>query len=256
MNKLLLIKLLLLLSTIIIPKTSFANFNVNELKIACSFTSNTEKKCLQEVDWLIEKNEKNSMVDYCFTNSDSIGNFGQCLKYEYNPLVFLKYKSNKTIDPLKKMNIENDIVKSCSDKDFNTRMSCLNEYNTFIEKSSYSDYWMENYCISRNSKLLPALDCYENLKRTTKLDNNLITFTSNLLNSIDKITNYVELKKKNYFEQIYKVCDYKYSDLNAYDCVTKYLNPFNDYLLKYELKNLNCLTKDNFLDFKMCVEKK
>lgn len=232
-----------------------SDFNNKKLLILCEHFSSDTKSCIKDVEKLSKMNKGNSIINYCYSNYQQLDSFGNCLKYEYNPLVFLKYQKKRPVSSLKNINIKKEISNRCP----NDRISpekCFEENYVMFEKSKNTKYWIENYCVTHNENLKDINDCVSRIKREATSENNLINLISHLISSFDKFKEMYQTNRHVIFEKVYKSCSEKYSGTNIYNCVDAKLNKSKKEFLQTSFNSLICSSEKTIENFENCISKK
>lgn len=245
--------LLSFLSTI--SFSSNAQFNNEKLLLACSHFSNDEDTCKKEVVFLASKNKNNSIISYCYSNYRELNSFANCLKFEYNPLVFLKYKKERNISPFKVINLQKDITNECLNNNKSDGFDCFRENYITLENSKEKSNWIENYCVNNNEKIDDVNKCIFKIKREAKSENNLISSLSHLLEAAASLNDMFETRRNAYFKTIFKECTSTYNRSNVYNCVDKAINPVSKNFLHLDLRSLYCSENPTYEEFKACLKK-
>lgn len=237
--------------------TAHASFNNERLLLSCSHFAENKQSCAQEVLELNKRNTPNSIVNYCYGHYNTIDNFMNCLKYEYNPAVFLKYKVDRHIPQLKVMEMQKNIGNLClkSSYSLDKQGQCFENGYVTLEKSKNKTYWIENYCVSTNESFEDVNKCVSKIKREALSENNLLSGLSNLVRSSNSLKNHYETKRSIYFQNIFKNCSSTFSNVNTYHCVDKKIKPVIDSFLMLDLQTLICAENNTFEEYKQCLIK-
>lgn len=226
-----------------------APFNPKKLSIVCDFFTDNKKECQKEALFLINKNKNNSVVNYCFNKYSTLGNFSNCLKYEYNPIVFLKYQSNKKISIFKDFALKNSSLK-CKNS------SCFYDTYMTLEKGKNQENWLENHCVFENKSTKSSQECIRKIKKTSKNNNDLLVNIPVISKAFKKAENDYNGVRIKYFEQAYTICTEKYSNtLNKYKCIEEIISPVKKEFINLELETLTCSKNEKLYDFKSCILK-
>lgn len=235
---------------------SFAEFKNEKLSLTCNYFSENKDDCNKEIKFLSNKNKNNSVISYCYSNYHNLEGFNDCLRYEYNPLVFLKYKKERMISTLKLMDVKRDIVGFCSRSQSGmSENKCLEINYIVLEKSKDTKNWIENYCVSTSRTVAEFLGCISKIKKEAKSENNLLNSIPNLIGALDSLNSYYDSKRSLFFNDVYERCHVSYNKTNTFTCIEKELDPVKKDFIDLNLKTLFCAEKSNFDDYKSCILK-
>ena len=248
-------KLIIIIPFLFSANTAFAenkiDYNLNVLKNICKYVSNEKELCVSELHYLTKKVNDNSVVGFCMKKSDNISQLKYCLEYEQNPLIFLKYKTNKNIGFSKLINTRDDITKSCENNN-NVKKCKLDAYET-LKKGLKMKNWIQNFCLYNNNEIMNMEKCVKKVKDEAILDNLLIQKIPEILNVLEKTENSVKNRNKIIIDKIYNSCKKKYTGVNILDCFSKKADDLN--LIKdVDLKGLSCLNEKRDLDYINCIK--
>lgn len=225
-------------------------FNKKKLGIVCDYFSNDKTECKKESIFLINKNTENSVVNYCFRNYQTIEHLSNCLNYEYNPLIFLKYKSERPITEMKEFSFKMTNMNCRENND------CFYELYEILEKAKTPNNWIENHCLNTNIEINDAKKCINKIKVSGKNNNDLLYMIPNLSEALQNALIKDKNKKKTYFKEVEKVCSEKYvSNQNIMNCIESVFKPIKREMITTELKTMTCLESKNTLEFKECLNK-
>ncbi len=231
-----------------------SEFSDTKLVLMCELFSADVGECNSEIEYLQSKNKKNSIVEYCYSKYKNIKSFKDCLKYEQNPIVFLKYQNNKTITSKKIFQIKDQIILKCQGfKNLTEKSNCIKDNYITLEKSKDTKNWIENHCVYSNTNLRLVNKCINKIKKESMQDNELLNSVREINNVVSSWEKQFNTKTSGYIKQVYKACATKYTDYNAYECLESQVSPYVKVMTEFSLKDTLCFKYDNFIDFENCL---
>lgn len=236
--------------------TIAGEFNTSKLTLMCDFFSENKKQCNDEVVFLESKNTNNSIIGQCFSKYRSVKDFNDCLKYEYNPLIFLKHQQNRRISTNVIFEIKNEIIDICSRiKQDDVRYNCVKESYLLVEKGKRPNHWLENSCLYKNTTLTKFINCTRKIKNNSLDENTFIISIPNLISAMDswdrKLNNRVSL----YFNQVYKSCEAQYTKINAFECMDGRISKNLDSIISFDFSNSECFKYGTYDQFDKCLNR-
>lgn len=245
------------LSLFLQSNASAGEFNDSKLTLMCDFFSTDKDQCYKEVAFLKSKDTKNSIVSQCYSKYKSVKRFNDCLKYEHNPLIFLRYQNERSVSTKKLFDMKDEVVVICSKyKEKDQRFECIKKSYLLIEKGKSNKNWLENACLYKNKRLSGFIGCTNKIKKDALSDNNLIISIPSLTNALDlwdiKLNNRITM----YFNQVYQECELKYSRINAFECMDGKLGKNIEAILSFNFSNSECFKYGKYEDFDKCLNRK
>lgn len=232
-------------------------FDSSKLIVMCDFFSQNEVACNNEVNFLKIKNKERSLVSMCFSKYKSVKSFNDCIRYEYNPLMYLKLQRDRNVSTRRIIEIRDEAIKKCSIiTETETRFDCVRESYILISKGVEKKNWIENNCLYKNNRIEDVQNCIIKIKKDAIEENNLITRVPNLINALNTWDKKLQNKIKIYFNQIYKTCEDEFSQNNAFECLENKMNHNITTMIEFDFINANCFKYVKYKDFDKCLNKK
>lgn len=230
-----------------------AAFNLEELEILCEHVSSNKDSCLKEVKYLELSKKNNTTLNYCSENTNKLSSFKDCLENNTNPLIFLQYKKNETPSTSQLNIIKKDMIEKCQSS--NNFENCLINGGIKIEKSKEPLNWIENHCARNSKNYYLFLECEIDLKKQMSDSKNILAKMKNISSSIEQIESLYNRKRTTYINQAFKVCNEKYGKTNvSYSCVQKLIEPVNEELVYFGIKEIPCLKSDTLTEYINCLK--
>lgn len=246
----------LALSLFTVPTKADA-FNSSKLTMMCDFFSENKELCYEESALLITKNKDNSVISQCFNKYESVKEFNNCVKYEYNPLIFLKHQKNKKISGRKILLFKDQIINSCSNKSTTeARHKCIKDEYFLLQKGKMPKNWLENSCLYRSKDIKTYKECVTDLKREALSQNHMASSIPNLINALNSWEGKLDNRISLYFKQVYSVCEERFSDMNAFDCMDGQFNRNIENIIDFDFTNSTCFKYESYNKFSSCLETK